>query len=83
MTPLYEALLRQISTRRTRFHMPGHKGMLSPPLDAAALFDLTELPLTGCLTDAQGAPAETEALFSRLYGSGATLLSTGGSTQCI
>lgn len=63
--------------------MPGHKGVLPPPLDDAAPFDLTELPLTGCLTDGQGPLLETEAAFSAWVGSGATLLSAGGSSLCI
>lgn len=63
--------------------MPGHKGLLPAPLDGCAPFDVTELPDTGCLYDGEGAPVETEAHFAALYGSGTTLLSTGGSTLCI
>lgn len=81
--PLLAALGRYLDKRRERLHMPGHKGLLPAPLDGCAPFDVTELPDTGCLYDGEGAPVKTEALFSALYGSGATLLSTGGSTLCI
>lgn len=81
--PLFAALGRYMDKRRERLHMPGHKGLLPAPLDGCAPFDVTELPDTGCLYDGEGAPVETEALFSACYGSGTTLLSTGGSTLCI
>ncbi|WMJ85018.1 aminotransferase class V-fold PLP-dependent enzyme [Oscillospiraceae bacterium LTW-04] len=82
-SPLLAALGRYLDKKRERLHMPGHKGLLPTPLDGCAPFDVTELPDTGCLYDGEGAPVETEALFSNLYGSGATLLSAGGSTLCI
>ena len=82
-SPLFAALGRYLDKNRERLHMPGHKGLLPSPLDDCAPFDVTELPDTGCLYDGEGAPVETEALFSERYGSGATLLSTGGSTLCI
>ncbi len=82
-SPLFAALSRYLDKRRERLHMPGHKGLLPAPLDGCAPFDVTELPDTGCLYDGEGAPVETEALFSARYGSGATLLSAGGSTLCI
>ncbi len=63
--------------------MPGHKGILPPPLSGVAPFDMTEVPDTGCLYDGEGAPVETEKAFAELYNSGATLLSAGGSTLCI
>lgn len=81
--PLFAALGRYLDKKRERLHMPGHKGLLPAPLDGCAPYDLTELPDTGCLYDGEGAPVETEACFSALYGSGATLLSAGGSTLCI
>ena len=81
--PIFAALSRYLDKKRERLHMPGHKGLLPAPLDGCAPFDVTELPDTGCLYDGEGAPVETEARFSALYGSGATLLSAGGSTLCI
>lgn len=82
-SPLFTALCRHLDKKRKRLHMPGHKGILPSPLDTCAPYDLTELPDTGCLYDGEGSPLETEACFSKLYGSGATLLSAGGSTLCI
>ena len=81
--PLLAALGRYLDNRRERLHMPRHKGLLPAPLDGCAPYDVTELPDTGCLYDGEGAPVETEARFAALYGSGATLLSAGGSTLCI
>lgn len=82
-TPLYQALLQQQESGRSRLHMPGHKGMLPSPLTEAASFDLTELPLTDSLYEADGCLRETERRFSRLYHTADSLLSAGGSTLCI
>ena len=82
-SPLFKALTEHINRRRARFYMPGHKGELPFPLDGCAPFDVTEVPDTGCLYDGEGAPVLVEREFSKLYQSGATLLSTGGSTLCI
>ncbi len=81
--PLFAGLDRYLDKKRERLHMPGHKGLLPAPLGACAPYDLTELADTGCLYDGEGAPVDTEAAFSALYNSGATLLSAGGSTLCI
>ena len=81
--PLLDALEKQIGAGRARFHMPGHKGILPPPLCEAAAYDFTELPLTGSLFEGIGPMAETERAFSAFYNSGASLLSAGGSTLCI
>ena len=82
-SPLFDALTAHIAQNRERLYMPGHKGELPYPLDGCAPFDVTELELTGCLYDGEGAPVEVEKRFTELYQSGATLLSTGGSTLCI
>ena len=81
--PLLDALEKQIGAGRARFHMPGHKGILPPPLCEAPAYDFTELPLTGSLFEGIGPMAETERAFSAFYNSGASLLSAGGSTLCI
>ena len=81
--PLLKAVGRYLDKQRERLHMPGHKGVLPAPLAGCAPFDVTELPDTGCLYDGEGAPTETETVFTQLYNSGATLLSAGGSTLCI
>jgi len=82
-SPLFDALATHIAQNRERLYMPGHKGSLPCPLDGCAPFDVTELELTGCLYDGEGAPIETENRFAELYQSGAALLSAGGSTLCI
>ncbi len=63
--------------------MPGHKGCLMPPLDTAAPYDVTELAQTGSLWRGEGPICRVEDDFSAFYNSGASLLSTGGSTLCI
>ena len=82
-SPLFDALSAHIAQNRERLYMPGHKGSLPYPLNSCAPFDVTELELTGCLYDGEGAPLEVENRFSKLYQSGSSLLSTGGSTLCI
>jgi arginine/lysine/ornithine decarboxylase len=83
VSALFEALNAQIASGKHRFHMPGHKGCLLPPLEQAAPYDLTELDATGSLWRGEGPVCEVENSFSKFYGSGATLLSAGGSTLCI
>ena len=83
MSALFEALIAQVKSGKHRFHMPGHKGCLSPPLDQAALYDLTELAATGSLWRGEGPVCAVENSFSKIFNSGATLLSAGGSTLCI
>lgn len=82
-TPLIKALGEQMATGRSRFHMPGHKGVLPPPLRGCAPYDFTEVPLTDSLYEADGPLLELERRFSRLYGTAHSLLSAGGSTLCI
>lgn len=63
--------------------MPGHKGMLPPPLDGVAPFDITEIYGADSLYEASGVIAETEQAYAKLYKTNASLLSAGGSTLCI
>ena len=81
MTPLKTALDEYIEKDLSRFHMPGHKGADCFP--DYYKYDVTEVGGTDSLFEAAGALAETERRFSGIYGSGATLLSAGGSTLCI
>ena len=81
MTPLKTALDEYIEKDLSRFHMPGHKGADCFP--DYYKYDVTEVGGTDSLFEAAGAIAETERRFSEIYGSGATLLSAGGSTLCI
>ncbi len=57
----------------TRFHMPGHKGLLSP-------LDMTELARTDDLYAPMSAIAEAERLAALSCGAARTLMLTGGST---
>ena len=54
--PLYEALMRHRQTEQVSLHMPGHKGRAGclAPLGKLPIFDVTELPSTGSLFDAEG-----------------------------
>ena len=56
--PLYEALMRHRQTEQVSLHMPGHKGRAGclAPLGKLPIFDVTELPSTGSLFDAEGPP---------------------------
>lgn len=81
MTPLKSALDEYIGKDLSRFHMPGHKGACCFP--DYYKYDVTEVAGTDSLFEANGAIAETERRFSKIYGSGASLLSAGGSTLCI
>ncbi len=81
MTPIRTALDEYIAKDFSRFHMPGHKG--AECFSACYKYDVTEVAGTDSLFEASGAIAETEKKFSEIYGSGASLLSAGGSTLCI
>lgn len=60
--------------------MPGHKGKLFLGLES---LDITEIKGADSLYEADGIIAESEANASELFGSGKTLFSTEGSSQCI
>ncbi len=76
---LTEFLAQNKKNGPARFYMPGHKGRFL--LDGA--YDITEITGADSLYHAQGVIRETERRFERLYGSGATVLSAGGTTLCI
>lgn len=82
-TPLYEALLSHLALGRSSFHTPGHKGSFSLFPDRLDAFDLTELPDTDSLFEADGAILQAEEEASRLFGTERTLFSAGGCTLCI
>lgn len=83
--PLYEALLRHRLAERTSLHMPGHKGTAGclAPLGGAAGFDVTELPSTGSLYDAEGATLLAEEAAAKAFGAAGTFFSAGGCSLCI
>ena len=82
-TPLMQAVQNILKKDYARFHTPGHKGSLSGFLSQCAPFDITEIRGADSLFSADGAIAETEARYTSLYHTAATLLSAGGSTLCI
>ncbi len=66
----------------TSFHTPGHKGE-SFFKDSVWDLDLTELPETDSLYEANSVLLESEKRVSRLFGTDRTLISSGGNTLCI
>lgn len=82
-TPLEQALEQLLTEGRAPFHMPGHKGRLPYPFDTVAPYDLTELPGTDSLYEADGPIYRLEQRIAAAYRAGASLLSAGGSTLCI
>ncbi len=81
MNPIEKSLEEYIGKDLSRFHMPGHKG--SEKFPDYYKYDVTEVEGTDSLFESSEAILETEERFAKIYGSGASLLSAGGSTLCI
>lgn len=79
-TPIADFIKQYAKSEFTRFHMPGHKG--TSFLGCEAL-DITEIHGADSLYEADGIIAESEENATKLFGSGRTLFSTEGSSQCI
>lgn len=79
-TPIRDFVTQYCDAQCARLHMPGHKGR--GPLGCEAL-DITEISGADALYEAEGIIAESEKNASALFGSGCTLYSTEGSSQCI
>ena len=79
-TPIDDFVRRYAGGDTVRFHMPGHKGK---NFTGAERFDITEICGADELYEADGIIAESERNASLLFGSGKTLYSTEGSSQCI
>ncbi len=79
-TPIYDFVSRYQQRRGARLHMPGHKGQ--GPLGCEGR-DITEIPGADNLYAPDGIIAESEAYAASLFGFGATLYGTEGSSQCI
>ncbi len=79
-TPVADFVKTYGAGHTARFHMPGHKGK---PFLGCETLDITEVAGADALYEAEGIIAESEASASRLFGSGRTLYSTEGSSQCI
>ena len=79
-TPIYDFVNKYVDSGVTRFHMPGHKGQ---PLLGCEEKDITEISGADALYEASGIIGASEANATALFGTGKTLYSTEGSTQCI
>ena len=79
-SPIADFLRSYAASDTARFHMPGHKG--HGPLGCEAL-DITEIQGAASLYEADGIIAQSERNAAALFGTGRTLYSTEGSSQCI
>ncbi len=79
-TPIADFCREYSQQNKSRFHMPGHKGLGMLGIEA---LDLTEVNGADSLYEADGIIAESEANASKLFGSRRTFYSAGGSSQSI
>lgn len=79
-TPICDFLDSYRASGTARFHMPGHKGI---PFLGCEELDLTEISGADSLYEADGIIAQSEQNATALFGSGKTVYSTEGSSQCI
>ncbi len=79
-TPIIDFVNDYIKSDVTRFHMPGHKGV---SFFCFEKFDITEIKGADDLSCPDGIIKQSEENATRLFGTKATLYSTGGSSQSI
>lgn len=79
-TPIADFVRSYAASGTARFHMPGHKGRSSLGCEA---LDITEIAGADSLYEAEGIIAKSEENARSLFGTGRTLYSTEGSSQCI
>ena len=79
-TPIHDFVTEYTTSDTVRFHMPGHKGQLLLGCEGR---DITEIAGADALYEADGIIAESEANATALFGTGKTLYSTEGSSQCV
>lgn len=79
-TPIADFVRGYEKKNMSRLHMPGHKGKLFLGCEA---YDITEVAGADSLYEADGIIAESEENASKLFGTGRTVYSTEGSSQCI
>lgn len=82
-TPLYSALVAHREQGKVSLHTPGHKGAADVLRGINISLDLTELPDTDALYEADGVIAEAEELATSLFGSNKTVFSAGGCSLAI
>lgn len=85
MSELEKGIAEYAADNTVRLHMPGHKGRKPGGILPEELYayDVTELPFSDELFEADGGIDVVEKELSRLFGSGATLMSPFGATSCI
>lgn len=79
-TPIFDFVTEYVASDAARLHMPGHKGKVFLGCEGR---DITEIAGADALYEASGIIAESEANATALFGTGRTLYSTEGSTQCL
>lgn len=79
-TPIYDFVTEYITSDAARLHMPGHKGEKFLGCEDR---DITEIAGADALYEAGGIIAESETNAAALFGTGRTMYSTEGSSQCI
>lgn len=79
-TPIIDFVNDYIKSDVTRFHMPGHKGVSFFGLEK---YDITEIKGADDLSCPDGIIRQSEENAAHLFGTKASLFSTGGSSQSI
>lgn len=79
-TPILDFVRNYIEADTKRFHMPGHKGR---GMLGCEKWDITEISGADALYEADGIIARSEENATALFGTGRTVYSTEGSSQCI
>lgn len=79
-TPIADFVNHYAKKNMSRFHMPGHKGTAFLGCEA---LDITEVAGADSLYEADGIIAESEENATQIFGTGRTVYSTEGSSQCI
>lgn len=79
-TPIADFVRGYEASGTVRLHMPGHKG---ERFLGCEHLDITEVSGADALYEAEGIIAQSERNAGTLFGSGRTLYSTEGSSQCI
>ncbi len=81
-TPIYTGLTEHAKKHYASFHTPGHKNAGFFPEDLLQ-YDLTELPDTDALYEADGMISQAEQQIASLFGAEKSLISCGGCTLAI
>ena len=79
-TPIADFVRRYADSGMIRAHMPGHKGK---SFLGCETLDITEIQGADSLYEAEGIIRRSESYAGELFGSGRTVYSTEGSSQCI